>query len=311
MARDAPMSPPFPPRDTVDSASADATGAASVAASVAASAAISAGTAAAAAGGPAPTLVFLPGLANDAEVWADVRKALQALQALRPLPPGAAPGLQPLLAAAQVSDVHTRHATLPQMARALLEEHAGPLLLAGHSMGGMLALHAARLAPARVAGLALLGTTARADTPEVLQLRREACVHFAAGRLDEVLRANVAFAFHPDHAADAAMVARYFAIVRRAGAEQLIAQNRAVMARDDSRPHLAAIDTRSCPTLVLCGEADGLTPPEFSREIADAVPGARFEVLPRCGHMLTLEQPSVVAERLAAWLARAMPEPGL
>ncbi|MBL8347794.1 MAG: alpha/beta fold hydrolase [Rubrivivax sp.] len=245
----------------------------------------------------AAKLVFLPGLANDAEVWADVRVALQRV---------APPALQPLLAAAQVGDLHTRHATLPQMAQALLEEHPGPLVLVGHSMGGMLALHAVRLAPARVVGLALLGTTARPDTPELLQLRRDACVQFAAGRLDEVLRANVAFAFHPEHAADAAMVARYFAIVRRAGAEQLIAQNQAVMARDDSRPHLAAIDTRACPTLVLCGEADGLTPPGVSREIADSVPGARFEVLPRCGHMLTLEQPAAVAERLADWLMQAV-----
>lgn len=245
----------------------------------------------------AATLVFLPGLANDAEVWADVRTALQ-----RRVPPA----LQPLLAGARVSDVHTRHATLPRMAQALMDEQPGPLLLVGHSMGGMLALHAARQAPTRVAALALLGTTARPDTPEVLQLRRDACVQFAAGRLDEVLRANVAFAFHPEHAADPALVARYFAIVRRAGADQLTAQNQAVMARDDSRPHLATIDTRTCPTLVLCGEADGLTPPEVSREIADAVPGARFEVLPRCGHMLTLEQPAAVAEQLATWLTQAV-----
>lgn len=244
---------------------------------------------------PAPTLVFLPGLANDAEVWADVREALRQV---------ASPALRPLLAGARVGDAHARHATLPQMAQALLDEHAGPLVLVGHSMGGMLALHAVRLAAARVVGLALLGTTARPDTPEVVQLRRDACVQFAAGRLDEVLRANVAFAFHPEHAGNPAMVARYFAIVRRAGAEQLIAQNQAVMSRDDSRPHLAAIDTRTCPTLVLCGEADALTPPEVSREIADAVPGARFEVLPRCAHMLTLEQPAAVAERLAAWLVQ-------
>lgn len=245
---------------------------------------------------PAATLVFLPGLANDAEVWADVRAALSQV---------ATPALQPLLDDARVSDVHARYPTLPQMAQALLDEHPGPLLLAGHSMGGMVALQVARRAPARVVGLALLGTTARPDTPEVVQLRRDACAQFAAGRLDVVLRANVAFAFHPEHASDAAMVARYFAIVRRAGAEQLIAQNQAVMARDDSRPHLAAIDTRACPTSVLCGEADGLTPPEVSREIAEGVRGARFEVLPRCGHMLTLEQPAAVAERLAAWLALA------
>jgi pimeloyl-ACP methyl ester carboxylesterase len=241
-----------------------------------------------------PTLVFLPGLANDDEVWVDVLAALRAI---------APPALQPLLAGARVSDTHTRHDTLPRMAAALLEANAGPLVLVGHSMGGMVAQLVARQAPERTVALALLATSARPDTPELIRLRSEACEHFAAGRIDEVLRANVPFAFHPDAAADAALVARYFAIVRRAGAEQLIAQNRAVMAREDNRPHLEAI---RCPTLVLCGEADGLTPPEMSQEIAAAIPGARCEVLPRCGHMLTLEQPAAVAGRLAEWLTRAL-----
>jgi len=248
-----------------------------------------------------PTLVFLPGLANDAEVWADVRAELRRI---------APPALVPLLDAALVVDVHTRCPTLPAMAEALLAEtaeRAGPLVLVGHSMGGMVAQHVVRQAPARVAALALLATSARADTPELVKLRTEACALFAAGRADEVLRANVPFAFHPERASDAALVERYFAIVQRAGAAQLIAQNRAVMARKDIRPHLGAIDTRRCPTLVLCGEADLLTPPEVSREIAEAVRGAEFELLPGCGHMLTLEQPAAVARRLAAWLARVLP----
>jgi pimeloyl-ACP methyl ester carboxylesterase len=64
-------------------------------------------------------------------------------------------------------------------------------------MGGMLALEVWRQAPQRVQGLALLGTSARADTPELLALRSQAIELFAAGRMEEVLRANVLFAFHP------------------------------------------------------------------------------------------------------------------
>ena len=89
-------------------------------------------------------------------------------------------------------------------------------------------------------------------------------------------------------------------MIERAGATQLIAQNRAVMARRDSRPLLAGI---ACPTLVVCGASDLLTPPECSQEMAAAISGARLELLPACGHLLTWEQPERVNALLTDWLA--------
>lgn len=228
------------------------------------------------------TLILLPGLACDAGLW----------QAQLPV-------LAPH-ARVQVSDVHFRFDSLPEMADALLAEHPGPLVLAGASMGGMVAMHAALRAPQRVAGLALLGTSARADTPELIRLRTEACALFAAGRIDEVLRANVMFAFHPDNAADEGLVETYLALVRRAGADALIRQNRAVMARPDLRPQLPGL---RCRTLVAVGEADALTPPACAQEIASAVRGAEFVSVPGAGHMLTLEQPRAVAQLLLDWLS--------
>jgi pimeloyl-ACP methyl ester carboxylesterase len=227
-------------------------------------------------------VVLLPGLACDAALW---RSQLEAVSAGH---------------AVHVSDVHTRAASLPEMARLLLAEHSGALVLVGSSMGGMLALHAARQASERVRGLALLGSSARPDTPELLALRSQAIELFAAGRTDEVLRANVPLALHPGHADHAALVDAYLAMIRRAGVQQLIAQNRAVMAREDARPWLPAI---TCPTLVVCGQGDLLTPPEHSREIAAAVPGARLELLAHCGHLPTLEQPAQVNRLLVDWLA--------
>lgn len=227
-----------------------------------------------------PALVLLPGLACDAEVWRD------QLAALAPHAP-------------QVSDVHARFDTLPDMAAALLAEHDGPLALAGASMGGMVALEAWRQAPGRIAGLALLGTTARPDTAEVLALRADAIERFAQGRVEEVLRANLAFAFRA-RGADPDVLARYLGMVRRAGAGQLIRQNRAVMARTDLRPMLGTI---RCPTLVACGEGDQLTPPECAREIAAAIPGARLAMVADAGHMLTMEEPICINESLQEWMA--------
>ncbi len=239
------------------------------------------------------TLLLLPGLACDAELFAPQQPALQAW----------AEGAGARLA---VSTAHGRAATLQAMAGLLLAEHPrGPLLLAGCSMGGMLACELHRQAPQRVRGLALLGTTARPDTPELIELRSKACVLFAEGRMDEVLQANIVFAFHPNHARDAALTRRYRAMLQRAGAQQLINQNQAVMARVDSRPHLPHIQA---PALVVCGEADGLTTPEHAREMAALLPQAQLELLPGAGHMLTWEQPERVTALLLSWLEAFRPE---
>ena len=230
-------------------------------------------------------VLLLPGLASDEALWRAQSAALVRA------------GHEPV-----VTDVHARHPSLAQMAQALLAEHAGPLVLAGTSMGGILALEVWRQAPQRVVGLALLGTSARADTPDVRRLRTEAIALFEAGRMAEVLQANVAFAFHPRNQGDSTLVGEYFAMVGRAGAAQLVAQNRAILAREDRRALLGDIRV---PTLVACGADDMLTPPAFSREIAEAVPGAVLEVLPECGHLLTWEQPEAVNRLLLAWLARS------
>jgi pimeloyl-ACP methyl ester carboxylesterase len=232
------------------------------------------------------TVILLPGLACDAALWRDQLPALAAHHDVH------------------VSTVHQRHADLPSMARALLAEFAGPLVLVGSSMGGMLALHVHREAPQRIAGLALLSSTARADTPELIRLRSDAIVEFQQGRAEMVLRANAMFAFHPVHADDGERVDDYVNQILRVGEAQLIAQNRAVMARADMRPWLA--DVR-CPLLVACGDGDLLTPLEHSREIAQAVPHARLEVVPDAGHLMTWEQPERVNALLLQWLASLQP----
>jgi pimeloyl-ACP methyl ester carboxylesterase len=135
-------------------------------------------------------------------------------------------------------------------------------------------------------------------------LRETAIVLFEQGRVAEVIEPNVAMAFHPAQAGDRALVQGYLDFVLRAGPAQLVRQNRAVIARPDARAHLPSL---RCATLVMCGDADQLTPPELSREIAALVPGAELVMVPRCGHMLTMEQPEFVNRRLLAWLETLPP----
>lgn len=229
-----------------------------------------------------PRVVFLPGLACDAALWASQASALEA--AGWPV---------------AVSDAHERAPTLETMAQALLAEHDGPLVLAGASMGGMVALHATLQAPQRVAGLVLVGSSARADSDEVRRLRADAIGHFEQGDVEPFLRVNAPLALHPRRAGDAALIGQYLAMVLRAGAPQLVAQNRAVMQRPDLRAHLPSI---ACPALVIVGEADGLTPPEHAHELAAALAQAELEVIDGAGHLPTIETPERVTTRLRAWL---------
>lgn len=229
------------------------------------------------------TLILLPGLAGNETMW---RAQQEALAPWRPV----------------VSDAHMRADDIPAMAATVLREHAGPLVLCGASMGGMVAMEAAKQAPERIAGLALLGTDARADSAEMIALRTAAIAQFAAGRVREVIEPNIAFAFHPDNAP--ALAADYLEFVLAAGADQLIRQNRAVIARPDQRPHLPRV---RCPVLVMVGDTDQLTPRERSEEIASLVPQATLVVVPRCGHMLTMERAEVVNAELTAWLHSVIP----
>jgi pimeloyl-ACP methyl ester carboxylesterase len=211
----------------------------------------------------------------------------------------------PQLAALQawfprVADVHARCDSIAAMAATLLAETEGPLVLCGASMGGIIAMEAARQAPDRIRGLALLGTTARPETDAMRKLREDAIVLFEEGRVEEVIAPNVALAFHPDSLEkDPRLAQDYLAFVLDAGAAQLVRQNRAIIGRPDARTHLPSL---GCPLLVMCGDADQLTPPEHSEEMAALVPGAELARVARCGHMLTMEQPVVVNARLLAWL---------
>ena len=132
------------------------------------------------------TLVLIPGLAAYARMWAD---QLHGLEASLP---------------AAVAKAHQPCSTITAMAQAVLDQFDGELVLCGASMGGMVAMEATRLAPSRVSGLALLGTVAHPETPEMHQLRSDAIVLFEQGRSEEIIRANVPLAFHPDNATDPA-----------------------------------------------------------------------------------------------------------
>lgn len=229
------------------------------------------------------TVLLIPGLAADERMWRAQHRALSAWTPTR------------------VATEHKREARIEDMAERLLQQHTGPLVLCGASMGGMIAMEMARQSPQRIRGLALLGTVAHPETAEMHALRTSAIELFEQGRAEEIIRANVPLAFDPVHAQDPLLSGEYLQMVLDAGAEELIRHNRAVMARPDARPHLANL---KCPVLVVCGESDQLTPLEHSRVIAERIPQAELNIVRQAGHMLTMEQPEVVSQLLGDWIRR-------
>ncbi len=230
-----------------------------------------------------PQLIFIPGLATDADMWQDQLAAA------------------PTHWHAKVAHVLNHHTSIESMAQAVLDDHPGALVLCGASMGGIIAMEAVRRAPQRIQALALLGSSARPELAHHRKQRETAIQMVEAGRLAEFVRATAAMAFSPTHPSDKADLQRYKDMVLRTPPALWVQQNRALADRPDARLHLAAV---RCPTLVLCGDKDLLTPALLSEEIASLVPGAELHLLPRCGHMLTMEQPEEVNAVLLDWLGR-------
>jgi pimeloyl-ACP methyl ester carboxylesterase len=156
-----------------------------------------------------------------------------------------------------------------------------------------------RQAPERIAKLALLDTSARPDTPEQSAAREKFIAMAEAGQLAEVVDTLALRFLHRDRRTDATLNRVIRDMAADTGVEAFVRQQKAIMTRPDSRPQLSSI---ACPTLVLVGEGDELTPPSLAQEIAAGIAGARLVTVPDCGHLSTVERPEAVNAALAEWL---------
>ena len=198
----------------------------------------------------------------------------------------------------------TEHDSIAALAAsALANAPAERFALVGLSMGGYVALEIMRQAPERVLALALLDTNARADSAPATEMRTNLIAQ-ARADFTGVVTGLTPRLLHPAHLADKAIVAVIEAMAHTLGPDVFKRQQTAIMGRIDSRPHLAAI---RCPSLVLCGREDLLTPVELHQEMAAGIPAAKLVVIEHCGHMSALEQPQQVNAALQNWLS-ALPE---
>jgi pimeloyl-ACP methyl ester carboxylesterase len=232
-----------------------------------------------------PTLMLLSGLMCDAAVWAPQVQALSGKTSC-------------VVPAWGLSD------SLTTMAQQVLRESpTEKFSLAGHSMGGRVALEVMRLAPQRVERLALLdtgthplaggeaGAKERAGRMELLDKARTLGMR-AMG--EQWARGMV----HPDRH-DLPVFETILQMIERSSPAQFAAQINALLNRPDAAPVLGTI---RCPTLLLCGREDLWSTPAQHEAMLKLIPHARLTVVEHCGHMCTMEQPQALTEALSSWL---------
>ncbi|MEZ5909037.1 MAG: alpha/beta fold hydrolase [Hyphomicrobiaceae bacterium] len=227
-----------------------------------------------------PNLVLVPGLLCTAELFAPQIAALGDVARITVADHGVEDDMEAIAA-----DV---------LAAAPME-----FALAGLSMGGYIAFEILRQAPGRVTRLALIDTSARGDRPEQTAQRRELITLAEEKGIAAVGEALRPYLMAPGRQQDARLLAILKRMTEETGLEVFKRQQEAIIGRPDNRPFLAEIDV---PTVVIVGELDQMTPVKVAREMADAIPGARLEVIPGAGHLPTLETPEAVNDILRDWL---------
>ena len=191
--------------------------------------------------------------------------------------------------------------TLGAMADALLARTPARFTLVGLSLGGYVAFEVLRRAGGRIARLALLDTTAVADTEARRAGRLADIAKVEAGGIEALIPELPGRWLLPAHRERADLVALLGAMATSIGARGQRNQQRAMLGRPDSHADLAHVRV---PALVLCGEQDPVTPVADHAAIADAIAGARFERVADCGHLSTIERPDAVTKILVDWLAQ-------
>lgn len=233
-------------------------------------------------------LVLVPGLMCDRTVW---ESQIQAVSDI---------------AECSVAD-HGSLDSLPAMAAKILREAPPSFAIAGHSMGGRVAMEVFRQAPERVERIGIFdtkyqplppgeaGEQEKAGRYRLLAIAREQGVRVMA-------REWVKGMVHPDRLADTPLTDAILEMFARKSADIFAAQLHALIHRPDAAPLLSQI---RCPALILCGREDAWSPPPPHQQMAAKIPCSKLVIVERSGHMVTLEQPEAVSRAMRDWLLSA------
>lgn len=220
-----------------------------------------------------PTLVLIPGLLCDREVWSHQEEHL---------------GKSCRIVVPDFSDC----LSLEEIVARVLECVSGKFLLVGHSMGGWIALEVLKRHPERISKLCLLDTTGETDAPDVRERRIRMMEEAKAGKIADVIE-GIIRAFVIQKEAEPA-VRRMFLRNR----ERFLGQEELMLSREEC---LSCVSQAPPSSLLIAGSEDhGFLP--HMHNLHRMMPGSRLEVIGGSGHMSTMEKPREVTSLMSGWV---------
>lgn len=226
------------------------------------------------------TLLFIPGLICDAELW---RNQINHFK-----------DQYDILVAN-----HSQSDDFETLAQMIIDDAPEHFHLIGLSMGGYLAQEVIRRVPERVEKLALMATSSRLDPDDVRRIRVGLVQLASKGRFVGMSRQMLSSFVHESKLDDASVADVVYEMAKKTGSEAFIRQQKAILSRPHLQPFLKDIKVK---TLIVCGDSDPRTPVEYHQEIADGIPHADWHILDDCGHLPPLEQPEKVNALMQKWL---------
>jgi len=175
----------------------------------------------------------------------------------------------------------------------------GPVILAGHSMGGFVALAFASAFPKFIRGLVLVGMKAGVDGPEIAAARRAEAEKVSREGSSVLVKAMAPRMLSASEK-DEEMALSVRDLMASSSSQGVIGALLGMAERPDMASMLGKIRV---PTLVIAGSDDTLVPPSDAEALARSIPGAQLNLIPKAGHLVGFEQAAAFNEVMRNWLA--------
>ncbi|WP_428244380.1 alpha/beta fold hydrolase [Gynuella sp.] len=229
---------------------------------------------------PKPSLVLLCGLLSDERVWQHIADSLHDI--------------------ATVSILNFRgFDSITAMAEHLLATTTGTISVAGHSMGGRVALEAYRLAPGRFQKMALLNSGMHPRQEKETAGREQLLALAAEQGMGAVADTWLPPMMSPAGQQNETLMTNLKQMICRYSVQDFQKQITALLNRPDAQPLLSQINI---PTLLICGDADRWSPVAQHQEMVAYLPDSHLVTLANCGHMSTVESPEEISQAFRNWL---------